>query len=66
MIVLYFTTVLGIGFVAAFLFVSKFSFSGVSSIWLPVNLSEIQSPSIDSRSVQKVPLLCLSFYISID
>lgn len=61
MLVLYFTSVLGIGFVAAFLCLSSsnLSFSAVSSIWVPVNRSEIQIPNIDSKIVQKVPLLNL-------
>lgn len=53
MLVLYFTSVLGVGIVAAFLCLSSFniSFPSVSSIWVP---PEIQTPNIDSRIVQKV------------
>ncbi|KAF8108180.1 hypothetical protein N665_0114s0069 [Sinapis alba] len=55
MLALYFTSVLGIGFVAAFLCLSssKLSFSSVSSIWVPQNPPEIQAPNIDSQTFQK-------------
>ncbi|EOA25963.1 hypothetical protein CARUB_v10019352mg [Capsella rubella] len=55
MLVLYFTSVLGIGFVAAFLCLSSsnLSFSAVSSIWVPLNRPEIQIPNIvQKRSKQ--------------
>nr|AAL08256.1 AT3g27220/K17E12_4 [Arabidopsis thaliana] len=55
MLVLYFTSVLGIGFIAAFLCLSSSipSVSAVFSIWVPVNRPEIQIPIIDSKIVQK-------------
>ncbi|VVB14208.1 unnamed protein product [Arabis nemorensis] len=51
MLVLYFTSVLGIGFVAAFLFVSSSRFH--SPAFFPVNQPEIQIPNIHSDIVRK-------------